>query len=87
MKNLLELMEASNNDLPEIYCDMDQVLCDFIGGAEKAIGGSFVSTDKNDQWNKITQTKDFWEDLDWVPGAKRLYSFISKYDPHILSIF
>jgi hypothetical protein len=85
MKNLLELMEASNNDLPEIYCDMDQVLCDFIGGAEKAIGGSFVSTDKNDQWNKITQTKDFWEDLDWVPGAKRLYSFISKYDPHILS--
>jgi|TARA_B110000967_G_C18711908_1_gene473138 hypothetical protein len=87
MKNLLELMEASNNDLPEIYCDMDQVLCDFIGGAEKAIGGSFVSTDKNDQWNKITQTKDFWEDLDWVPGAKRLYSFISKYDPHILSAY
>ena len=42
MKNLLELMEASNNDLPEIYCDMDQVLCDFIGGAEKAIGGPFA---------------------------------------------
>ena len=78
-------MEASGDDLPEIYCDMDQVLCNFIGGAEKAIGMPFQQADKDDRWNLIRDTKDFWATLDWMPGAKRLYSFIAKYDPHILS--
>ena len=87
MKNLLEMMEASKDDLPEIYCDMDQVLCNFIGGAEEVIGKPFPQADKNDRWNKISNTKDFWANLDWMPGAKRLYSFIQKYDTHILSAY
>jgi len=87
MKNLLELMEASKDDLPEIYCDMDQVLCNFIGGAEEAIGMSFPQADKDDRWNVIANTKDFWATLEWMPGAKRLYSFIQKYDTHILSAY
>ena len=80
-------MEASKDDLPEIYCDMDQVLCNFIGGAEEVIGKPFPQADKNDRWNKISNTKDFWANLDWMPGAKRLYSFIQKYDTHILSAY
>ena len=87
MKNLLELMEASKDDLPEIYCDMDQVLCNFIGGAEKVIGMPFPQADKDDRWNAITNTKDFWATLEWMPGAKRLYSFIQKYDTNILSAY
>ena len=78
-------MEASKNDLPEIYCDMDQVLVDFIGGAEEVIDMPFAQADKNDRWEAIKNTKNFWANLDWMPGAKRLYSFIAKYDPHILS--
>jgi uncharacterized protein YbaR (Trm112 family) len=85
MKSLLELMEASKEDLPIIYCDMDQVLCNFIGGAEKAIGMPFAQADKDDRWEAIKNTKDFWANLDWMPGAKRLYSFIQKYDTNILS--
>ena len=61
MRNIMELMEASKDELPEIYCDMDQVLCDFIGGAGKAIGSPFVTADKNTRWDDIAQTKDFWE--------------------------
>ena len=87
MKNLLAMLEASNDDLPDIYCDMDQVLCDFMKGADKVVGGSFVATDKDERWNKINQTKRFWLNLDWMPGAKRLYQFISKYNPHILSAY
>ena len=85
MKNIIELMEASKDDLPEIYCDMDQVLCDFMKGADKALGSSFVQADKATRWAKIAQTKNFWANLAWMPGAKRLYSFIAKYNPHILS--
>ncbi len=83
----MELMEASNDDLPEIYCDMDQVLCDFMKGADKALGSSFVQADKDGRWNKINQTKGFWENLEWMPGAKRLYQFIEKYDPYVLSAY
>ena len=78
-------MEASKDDLPEIYCDMDQVLVDFIGGAEEVIGMPFAQAEKDDRWEAIKNTKDFWANLDWMPGAKRLYSFIAKYDPYILS--
>jgi len=46
MKSLLELMEASKDDLPEIYCDLDEVLVDFIAGASKAVGGNFAEVDK-----------------------------------------
>ena len=87
MKDLLEMMEASKDDLPEIYCDMDQVLCNFIGRAEEVIGMPFAKFGKDDRWNKIRDTKDFWANLDWMPGAKRLYSFIQKYDTHILSAY
>ena len=87
MKNLMELTEASSDDLPDIYCDLDMVLVDFMKGADEVSGGSFVSTDKDERWNKINQTKGFWANLDWMPGAKRLYQFISRYDPHVLSAY
>jgi uncharacterized protein YbaR (Trm112 family) len=87
MKSLLEIMEASKDDLPEIYCDMDDVLVNFMKGAENAIGGDFASIDKDERWNKINQTKGFWENLDWMPSAKRLYQFIAKYDPYVLSAY
>ena len=85
MINLTELISTSKEDLPSIYCDMDQVLCDFIGGAEKIIGLPFNQADKNERWSKIIQTKDFWATLEWMPNAKKLYQFISRYDPKILS--
>ena len=79
MKQLYELTEqVSKDDLPEIYCDMDMVLCDFIRGADKAIGEPFVQSDKETRWRKINNTKGFWEGLPWMAGGKRLYSFISK---------
>ena len=87
MKTLMQMRQISEQDLPDIYCDMDQVLCNFMKGADAAVGGSFVNTDKDERWNKINQTKGFWANLEWMPGAKRMYQFIEKYDPYILSIF
>ena len=85
MKSLLELTKKAEGDLPDIYCDMDQVLCNFMKGADDAVGGSFVNTDKDERWAAINQTKGFWANLEWMPGAKRMYQFIEKYDPYILS--
>jgi len=87
MKELIELVEASTEDLPEIYCDLDEVLVDFRRGADAAVGGDFVKMDKNERWNKVNQTKGFWANLGWKPNAKRLHDFIIRYNPHVLSAY
>ena len=87
MKELLDLTEVSNEDLPEIYCDLDEVLVDFLGGADAAVGGSFIKYDRKERWNKINQTKGFWANLGWKPNAKRLHDFIIRYNPHVLSAY
>ena len=87
MKELIQLTEVSNEDLPEIYCDLDEVLVDFMRGADAAVGGSFVKTDKDERWNAIYQTKGFWANLGWKPNAKRLHDFIMRYNPHVLSAY
>ena len=87
MRELLDLTEVSSEDLPEIYCDLDEVLVDFMRGADAAVGGSFVKYDHKERWNKINQTKGFWVNLDWMSGAKRLHDFIIRYNPHVLSAY
>ena len=87
MMHLRDLMEASTDDLPIIYCDLDQVLVAFMKSADKAVGGSFVTAPKDERWKAVQQTKGFWANLDWMPNAKRLYTFIIKYDVHVLSAF
>jgi len=88
MKYLTQLFEASKDeDLPEIYCDLDEVLVDFLRGADAVVGGNFAKTDKDERWNKVNQTKGFWVNLGWKPNAKRLYDLIIKYDAHVLSAY
>jgi len=84
--------EAKENPLPQIYCDMDQVLVDFLDGAEKVLGKSY--TDKK-YWNspesadkKVELTKNaphLYKDLKWMSDGKKLWKFISKHSPKILS--
>ena len=81
------MSRPSKSDLPTIYCDMDQVLCNFLNGADKAVGGLFIHAQKDTRWEKIGATKDFWANLEWMPGAKKLWQFIQRYDAHILSAY
>tara|TARA_E500000318_G_scaffold51738_2_gene48408 strand:+ start:415 stop:933 length:519 start_codon:yes stop_codon:yes gene_type:complete len=87
MKTLEQLRLVTEEDLPEIYCDMDEVLVDLLKGAEAVLGMPFVDADRIERWNKIHAVKNFWENLDWMPGAERLYQFIIRYDAHILSAY
>ena len=87
MKHLVELQGISEQELPTIYLDMDQVLCNFLKGADKAVGGSFVKHPSPERWQILNQTKNFWANLEWMPGGKQLYRFASRYDPHVLSAY
>ena len=86
MISLVEVQKTSTEDLPQIYCDMDGVLCDFIRGANKAVNGLFVTADRNTRWDKIIAGgSKYWADLEWMSGGKKLYQFIARYNPKILS--
>ena len=76
---------------PIIYCDMDGVLADFKTAAVKTTGMSInrwmnIPSSK-EKWSKIKSNKNFWYDLPWMAGGKQLWSYISKFDPHILSAY
>ena len=87
MKTLTDLIEkVSTEDLPSVYCDMDMVLCNFMKAADK-VTGHFVTADKEQRWKDISNTKNFWAELEWMPGAKRIHQMIIKYDAHILSAY
>jgi hypothetical protein len=87
MKNLSELKAVSKESLPDIYCDLDMVLVDLMKGADEVVGGSFITHDKDERWKLINQTKGFWANLDWMPGGRKLYQFIARYDPYVLSAY
>ncbi len=73
---------------PRIYCDMDGVLCDFKSAAEKTTGMPITKwsyATKSEKWQPIKDTPKFWHTLPWQSGGRSLWSFISKYQPHILS--
>ena len=97
LENIHEYRRDGLRDkLPRIYCDMDGVVCNFEKAAEKAVGMPMSQWAKEpgkkfksirDKWKPIMQTKNFWSSLPWAPGGQRLWSFINKYDPHILSAY
>ena len=87
MKSLTEVMKVAKDDLPIIYCDMDEVLSAFLNGADKVVGGFFVDCPTEERWSKVNQIKGFSTNLDWMPGAKRLYDFIIRYESRILSAY
>ena len=37
MRSIRELLEVSKEDLPDIYCDMDGVLCNFMKAADNQL--------------------------------------------------
>ena len=87
MKDLQELTKVNEESLPRIYCDMDQVLVAFLSGVKKITGQDFQKMNRDTRWNKVSNTPKFWENLEFMPGAKRLLQRIQKYDPYILSAF
>lgn len=71
-----------------IFCDMDQVLCDFIKGYHKLTGEDLSlhkTFKKIDNWEDVDAHPSFWSDLEWMPDGKALWNYISKYRPNILS--
>ena len=77
------------NELPQIYCDMDQVLVNFMGGANKALAaqglGTFQTIEKNVKWEALSKVPKFWANLEPMSDAMMLWRYIKPHQPYILS--
>ena len=75
--------------LPQIYCDLDEVLVDFLAGTTKVLGKSYADKSwKNSDEKKSLLTKNspnFFRDLNWKKDGKTLWNFIQGHAPKILS--
>ena len=72
----------------KLFVDLDGVLVDFIRGyydlTGKDISGQWH--DSPDFWRPIEKAGcDFWVNLKWTKDGKKLWNYIKKYDPEILS--
>ena len=71
-----------------IYCDMDGVLVDFNKGYKELTGVDLGTEHRNDThfWDPINDAGyDFWINLEWMSDGKRLWKYIEKYKPELLS--
>ena len=72
----------------KIYCDMDGVLVNFIKGYFDLTGRDITGTYNTDRefWLPIDEAGlDFWVNLEWKPDGKKLWYYIKKYNPELLS--
>lgn len=89
---------ATKTQLPEIYLDMDETIVDWMSGANGALKAAGHPEWHADHWNKYSETEadkikwdilnntpQFWENLPWTSDGKKIWNFVKKYKPHILS--
>jgi len=90
---MLTLIESilSENPKAQIYCDMDGVLVDFVGGICALDGNASCSEREFDAYIR-TRRKRFDRDhprlflnFPWMADGKILWNYISQYGAHVLS--
>lgn len=86
-----ENIQEGKETLPQIYCDMDEVLVAFLDGTEKILGKKYNDKSwKNSDEKKALLNKkapNFFRDLNWRKDGKTLWKFINGHGAKILSAF
>ena len=72
----------------KLYCDMDGVLTDFDKSYLELTGVDIKNEfhDSPNFWDPINKAGvKFWSDMEWKGDGKRLWNYIEKHNPKLLS--
>ena len=73
----------------DIFCDMDQVLVNFLKGSRLALGKEFNDPSLGSDSSKFRYLAAhhpyFWRELPWMPEARVLWQRLVRYNPWILT--
>ncbi len=74
----------------QLFVDMDGVLVSFASGVKNVVGDSMATSEKSDFWKILhnfpeKEVSEWWTNLEWAPGGKELWSYVSNFQPSILS--
>ena len=75
----------------KLFCDMDGVLVDIIGGMTSLAGIPRIQPDQFENWLEKNKKKfdaehpNLFAHLPWMADGKRLWLYIARYNAHILS--
>jgi hypothetical protein len=85
-------------ELPQIFLDMDETIVDWMTGANLALKKADLpewndpswrkySSEEADKlkWDILNSTPNFWENLTFTDDGKKIWNFVKKYKPNILS--
>jgi hypothetical protein len=82
------LIEQSSKKF-KIYCDMDGVLTDFPAAFKKIDGRPTTEVEKEGDdafWDHVRKGGlEFWSNMPWISGSKKLWNYIKDKDTAILS--
>jgi len=90
---VLRLAWANDNiEAPDLFCDLDGVLCDFVKRATELLGKSPDDLRDADpkikawMWETLKKAPGgFYNSLPWMPGGEQLWNAISHLKPTILT--
>ena len=96
MIKLIDILAETTEPQFRIFCDLDGVLVDFDKGYAELTGvqthhadrqGSqhFWDLYRNSLKEKGVSELDYWENLPWMPDGPKLWNYISKYNPNVLT--
>jgi hypothetical protein len=97
MKKLKQFI-IENSELPDLYIDMDETLVEWIRGADNALikqelpifhdpyWSDFSKSDSDEiRWAAINADIKFWEKLSFSDEGRRLWEYVSRFHPSILT--